>query len=203
MYDKSHATVKADASPKFTAEGALDYGSDRIMAALAELASKVCERRPEHVFRLCESPIEKSMLLALWARFCWPSFMQGTITCPTEFDAALRASHMRPVIAPQVEIGGYRVDIMIGFRGDGDTYRIAVECDGHDFHEKTKAQAARDKSRDRALMERGILVLRFTGSEIWNDLAGCAHQVHSIVESELVDRLHRDHVADASGASNV
>jgi hypothetical protein len=49
-----------------------------------------------------------------------------------------------------------------------DTY-VAVECDGHDFHEKTKAQAARDKKRDRDLQSLGWRVLRFTGSEVFRD----------------------------------
>lgn len=59
--------------------------------------------------------------------------------------------------------------------------RICVECDGHDFHERTKEQAARDKSRDRELTMAGWQVLRFTGSEIWKDAATCARQVVDLV----------------------
>lgn len=44
---------------------------------------------------------------------------------------------------------------------------LAIECDGHDFHEKTKEQARRDKSRDRLLMANGIHTIRFTGSEVF------------------------------------
>lgn len=43
---------------------------------------------------------------------------------------------------------------------------IAIELDGHDFHERTKEQATRDKKRDRALVSAGWSVLRFTGSEV-------------------------------------
>lgn len=54
---------------------------------------------------------------------------------------------------------------------------IVVECDGHAFHERTKEQAARDRSRDRALQERGFVVYRFTGSEIYRDPGRCAKEV--------------------------
>ena len=42
-----------------------------------------------------------------------------------------------------------------------------VECDGHDFHERTKQQAANDRSRDRDLISNGYTVLRYTGSELY------------------------------------
>jgi hypothetical protein len=44
--------------------------------------------------------------------------------------------------------------------------RLVIECDGHDFHEKTREQATKDKSRDRDLLNLGYPVMRFTGSEI-------------------------------------
>jgi len=45
--------------------------------------------------------------------------------------------------------------------------KIAVECDGHDFHEKTKEQAKRDKRRDRWLVVNDFYVFRYSGSEIY------------------------------------
>ena len=33
-----------------------------------------------------------------------------------------------------------------------------MECDGHDFHERTKEQASSDKKRDRSLQAAGFLV---------------------------------------------
>jgi very-short-patch-repair endonuclease len=61
--------------------------------------------------------------------------------------------------------------------------RIVVECDGHSYHERTKEQAAHDRSRDRQMLLLGIKVMRFTGSEIYRDAAGCAHQVHEVISS--------------------
>lgn len=72
-------------------------------------------------------------------------------------------------IAPQVSIACYRVDFLCSCRVGGITDLLAVECDGHAFHERTKQQAQRDKARDRDLLTMGVPVMRFTGSEIWRD----------------------------------
>ena len=55
--------------------------------------------------------------------------------------------------------------------------KFVIECDGHDFHERTKEQARHDRSRDRKMVEAGWLVMRFTGSEIWSNPFACAEQV--------------------------
>ena len=65
------------------------------------------------------------------------------------------------MICPQPH-GEYRVDFLLRYRvvlpkfEDGILVRdvesdkqMIVECDGHDFHERTKEQASRDKERDR------------------------------------------------------
>lgn len=67
---------------------------------------------------------------------------------------------------------GYSADFAIV----APTFTIVVECDGHDYHERTKEQAAHDRKRDRAMTEAGITVLRYTGSEIWRNPFACAQQ---------------------------
>lgn len=72
-------------------------------------------------------------------------------------------------VKPQYEVRlqrNYRLDFFIEAPG----VKLGVEIDGHDFHERTKEQARRDKERDRALVAAGFTVLRFTGSEIYNDV---------------------------------
>lgn len=82
------------------------------------------------------------------------------------------------IIESQVQIGSRRVDFCIGFlRGIKHVRALVVECDGHDFHERTKDQAKRDRSVDRELQSLGLTVFRFTGSELWNDPVACADQV--------------------------
>lgn len=70
----------------------------------------------------------------------------------------------------QKQIGRYRVDFLIE---DEKGKTIVVECDGHDFHERTKDQAQCDKKRDRELQSEGYKVYRFTGSEIFRTSGVC------------------------------
>lgn len=71
----------------------------------------------------------------------------------------------------EVGIGPYKVDFLISRRPGGHdlTKFCVIECDGHEFHERTKKQAEHDKKRDRFLQAEGFPVLRLTGSEIWRD----------------------------------
>lgn len=64
---------------------------------------------------------------------------------------------------------------------DGTDLRIAIEIDGHDFHEKTRAQVAKDKARERAIIAKGYTVLRFTGTEIVRDTQKCVNEVVDIL----------------------
>ena len=90
----------------------------------------------------------------------------------------------------QQQLYEYRADFMfkVVFRGD---YRVLdVELDGHDFHERTKEQAARDRSRDRLLTSKGIQVIRFTGSEIYRNPERCAEDVEQQLARMTQDLLH-------------
>lgn len=103
---------------------------------------------------LCESPIEKLLAVALWSSCPYRSVAKDWLQC-------------------QVPIGPYRVDFMLtGLEKD----QLVVEVDGHEFHEKTKAQAQHDKERDRFLISQGFQVARFTGSEVFADPFQCAQE---------------------------
>lgn len=82
-------------------------------------------------------------------------------------------------VSPQAPIGQYRVDFLV--KNYGSEVGVIIECDGHDFHEKTKEQAKHDKERDRWLTSQGYKILRYTGSEIYNDFVK--------IEDELFDLL--------------
>jgi very-short-patch-repair endonuclease len=90
-------------------------------------------------------------------------------------------------VSSQEEIGRYRLDFYVRCeRGKSrKPLQIAIECDGHDFHERTKEQARRDRARDRALQLQGIVALRFTGSEIWADADACAAQVVKVISDRV------------------
>lgn len=88
-------------------------------------------------------------------------------------------------LAPQVEIGKYRVDFVFGHAGAPELPNcVVVECDGHDFHDKTPDQAARDKARDRHLNLHVKAVLRFTGREIYRDAPTCVMEALNVLHRE-------------------
>lgn len=76
-----------------------------------------------------------------------------------------------------VPILSYRADLYLRCEG----YSLAIECDGHDYHDRTKQQAAYDRSRDRDLLKLDISTIRFTGSEIHHSPDRCAADVWAIV----------------------
>ena len=88
----------------------------------------------------------------------------------------------------QCQIGSHRVDFYVElhtwFRGPQKA-RVLVECDGHDYHDRTKEQASQDRKRDRELAAAGYTVLRFTGSDIWGDPCGCVKQVFDYLQGEV------------------
>ena len=147
----------------------------------------------ERSIKLCESPIEQRLLIALRDDDC-PPFGQPVIGITLE--SILAGAHHFPhenqwVVLPQAQIGRYRVDFLILVKDDENPHRaiLAVECDGHDFHERTKEQAQRDKSRDRYLLSMKIPTMRFTGSEIYQDAEKCASQISQFVEDHAYQHL--------------
>lgn len=151
-------------------------------------------RHLEALYHRTESPIEQAMLSAL----CIVANDAGENVWykidEMEFgDREYLLSNI--CIQPQAKIGKYRVDFLVVLEEydpitkvlEGKNVfdlqlkreQVIVECDGHEFHEKTKEQAQSDKQRDRALQLLGFRVFRFTGSEIWRDALGCGKEVIS------------------------
>lgn len=116
----------------------------------------------------CESPIESMFL----EQFCaaageWGYGIGQSVKVPSE----------TIVVQLQARVDRFRVDFLITFDFFGNMIELIVECDGHQWHERTKAQAAKDRARDRALQSLGYEVLRFTGSEINASPLRCASEV--------------------------
>lgn len=125
---------------------------------------------------LCGSPIERRFLSGLL--FCRDTLGERAVFAGTE--APPREPHTISA-QPQVLLGPYRVDFLLRqFTADG-VRQLIVECDGHDFHERTKEQAARDRQRDRFFAQQGQRVIRFTGSEIYADAFACAEEAIAIL----------------------
>ena len=116
----------------------------------------------------CESPIEQLFLIAM---------------------ATHAVSDMVRVM-PQVQMkSGHIADFVVSKRSWSSRViaDVIVECDGHEFHEKTKEQVERDKKRDRTLLAEGFNVLRFSGREVWRDPFECADEVIRYLDSRLLE----------------
>lgn len=92
-----------------------------------------------------------------------------------------------------VNVLTYRVDILIMADANGGWGFVAIECDGHDWHDRTKQQAAYDRARDRELLRIGIPTLRFTGSEIYHDAFRCVNECWLMVP--VVNRYENELIA--------
>lgn len=150
--------------------------------------------------KLVKSPIEEILLYALasgrwpyWTPLFETSSCQDSVSIHelgykysrignTDREVGQYSMQMKGVIiVPQYPIGKFLTDFAI-FVGDAEGFgKIAIECDGHDFHEKTKEQVARDKSRDRFFASKGWKLLRFSGSEIYKDPTKVADEVMAFV----------------------
>jgi hypothetical protein len=154
----------------------------------------------ESAARRCESPIEELFFLALLAKAESDHCEHDVIINgrePEMFDGWTQV-----LVFPQYTVGKYRADFLVAIYDTHPIYDrapgpdvvsnvleyewkkgvVLVELDGHDFHEKTKEQASRDKKKDRDLQAAGFTIYRFTGSDIWNRPMACAKEVLDAAE---------------------
>lgn len=164
-------------------QDAFDAALSSYLNSVSEFAREQFEER----CLACESPIEEMMLAALMflPKCPWAGLTDGFL---------VGGVHQLPLgLSQQHVIGRYRVDFAIyplvaqELGVSTSPFKIVIECDGHQFHEKSKEQARRDRERDRELQRMGWRVLRFTGSEIYASAHECARQVQGLIESIFED----------------
>lgn len=78
--------------------------------------------------------------------------------------------------------------ILIPFYPSDPLYKLFVEIDGHEFHEKTKQQASNDRKRERALLSKCDHLIRLTGSEVYKEGHRCAKETLSILRKKFHEK---------------
>lgn len=78
-------------------------------------------------------------------------------------------------LLPQYPINGFRVDFKVAH------HPLVIELDGHDYH-KTKEQREHDYKREREIQRQGYQVIRFTGTEVHNDVENCLKEVKLLAD---------------------
>lgn len=85
---------------------------------------------------------------------------------------------------------GYRRQFAVEIRGNtyrldfafvGTSYMVAVELDGHEWHERTPEQVERRNRRDADLQAAGWTVLHFSGRQILRDPVEVIIEVESAI----------------------
>ncbi|ACL58471.1 endonuclease domain-containing protein [Methylobacterium nodulans] len=154
------------------------FGIDKLATQIAEMVEAEIRSSFDGSARSIDSPIERLFLAAILGLCAHvPKYEQlGLGGCDRVPDAADFNHRGYLLLGRQVRVLDWPADFLLSVQRieDGAVFRVVVECDGHEFHERTKEQAARDRSRDRALQARGCVVMRFTGSEVYRDPVRCA-----------------------------
>lgn len=89
----------------------------------------------------------------------------------------------------QKVIGKYRVDFEVFNSDRSESKTVLVECDSHQFHERTEKERRYEKERDCWLKKQGYTVLRFTGKEIIEDPFNVAAEILSFIVNDSSEDL--------------
>lgn len=134
----------------------------------------------EYCLAECESPIEQLLAIEL-ERLT----RRGMFDIPVLVDVI--------AIEKQKEIecqnAKYRADFAIFVKYWNTAKSYVVECDGHEFHQKTKEQVEKDNKRTRDLQLAGYEVIRFSGTEIYHRPYQCALEIKRIIQAPAIKFL--------------
>src|SRR5690349_18057511 len=105
-------------------------------------------------------------------QFASPDFLSlseyNTIFTPIEQKLSLALEAHQLSYQPQVRIGRYTVDFVVGTQND----KVIVECDGRAYHD-----TVRDAERDKVLSSEGYRCCRFSGADIYADVEKCVEVI--------------------------
>ena len=153
-----------------------DRAIDQVVDEIGSSIGRLVLERVGHITPAPESPIERMMLIGLMGlSYTVPRFIFEDL-----YDFVRRDVQF-PIIrvTTQAPVLNYRADILLTVEFEGKVLgRVVVECDGHNFHERTKDQASRDRTRDREMTLAGFKVMRFTGSEIHRSVMNCVFDAY-------------------------
>jgi hypothetical protein len=154
-------------------------GLDRLVSM--QQARISADLRQRYVDNPCESPIEKLLATAIYAETAYRPYTDQPLRLLRCEDGARGpcegADTSAVYMAFQAQINDRRVDMVLWAFGSGKWHRLLIECDGHEFHERSPKQAEADKQYLRKCQFAGDTVFPFTGSEIVNKPTACADQV--------------------------
>ena len=79
----------------------------------------------------------------------------------------------------------YLTKLILGKEIRNYNYKLIIECDGYEFHQKTKQQVQKDNEREYDLKMAGYEILRFSGSQIYNEPLKCAKDTYNYIMKKI------------------
>lgn len=134
----------------------------------------------------CESPIEMRMALTL------PNALTRRFPSPlvTQVEGQWSFAQWMALSEETWRGPAYRTDFMCSvWRGGERIAMLAVECDGHEFHERTKEQVRSGHKRDHVLRLAGIETVHLSGSEITRNPLACGQVVAERLATIVGERM--------------
>lgn len=152
IYLKYFLSFRGDKSDESENFGELEFFMENVVAGIS-------------IANSCNSPIEQIFACAL-------DFMYMI-----KYYGSLSANYS---IKPQYEIMTNKqkriIDFAIYVNFNPDDVILLIECDGYDYHAKTKEQFENTNKKDREVRLLGYDILHFTGTEIYKNPLKCANE---------------------------
>ena len=101
---------------------------------------------------------------------------------PVEEKFYKRSQEIGMPLIRQYPVSRYKIDFVYIHKDekDNEKFKIAIEIDGSKYH-TTNEQLNSDYKRERYLLLKGFRVVRFTGSEIYNNCSRCIDELLTII----------------------
>lgn len=156
----------ADTYAQALTGGQRDRFIGKLGAWMAEETRDYLEYKANQNDKCFKSPIEMAFWLA-WLTHIWIETITGT-----------GPGSLFPLVQHETQANGRQYRLDFAFVDAAIGLKIAVELDGHDFHERTPEQVDSRNTRDADLHLAGWDVFHFSGRQILSDPSSCVGRVH-------------------------
>jgi len=142
-------------------DGQRDRFIKKLVASVADQVQDHFKHEAARKATSFDSPIELAFYLAWQLRHFWYlGQVSGTLA-----------------LLPQYKVSANGRDYRLDFAIIHEGLRVAIENDGHEFHERTPEQVDYRNQRDLDLQNDGWTIVHLSGRQILHDPAGCVQAV--------------------------
>lgn len=148
------------------------------------------------IFLTLPKKVQELILINNVRQKIYPSVLYEKIESPIEqifitaFELYIMFNKKKDIVLfSQKEIKANGKKYIVDFYFEEDEYvnkfntdkKIIIECDGYEFHQKTKEQVQKDNEREYNLKMAGYEILRFSGTQIYNNPFKCAEDTYNYI----------------------